>query len=635
MTMMSETDIDTQETDSEPSLVDRVNGAAHKTAQELHKAAWIYALFGALDGVSLANSTIRYLFDVIYTNNPDVQSGDAMHHWMMSPTGFIVTALESIAIIACSIIANQVDSKSKGGYKQFIALIWPYVRDAMKASKNGLRGVRSLIQIANALGHVNINFLILPLGLALGLLAICNRIAYRYMKDERKKMSDANAVCLAEIEAKTQAGEVLTEDERRAYYKEKIQQQAGWKRAACYATAFTGGFLDSMYLYLGVLGLGTLAGPAFIPMAVFCFVQSVFCIMSRVYEEYTYQRNLEINAAEIDLALYLNYKGPWITATFARLEELSKTLADKSLDENVRATLQAKSSKLGLKLKGAIDEFTNKRNRLQSLQTLSYTEAFFAGIKNGLAAYSAYNSAIFFVSTILLIASATFPPALLITGVSLGIGFIAGFIVASLIQAHRHQAEQEKKQQASPDNKLLGMMAALKEPGLMHVEQPEPVDSILGDGLVVDPSPHFFFQEWCEVVRTCFSGLGKGIKSVDFTMNYLQRTDVEGHAHDTMLMQCLSIVPSLLYAVVLPMFALVKGFKKTPEKKKQEERPNPPEQGASVATHTAPVKSRPGLPHSSSLPSINRSSFFSSPGRCPTRSETPAIYQTTVLSTTL
>jgi|GEM_PF-4270609 len=636
----------------ELSFADKFDAKARELAKSLDKSGRIYACFAVIDSASLTLSNAQYLFSLLYTNNDSVLASDALHDWMKSPTGFVITAIEAFALAAFAIIANQKDSlDKKDSYKRYIALLWPYMRDMMKASKNSYKGVRSLVQMANQLGGVNINPFILPLSLALGGLAIGNRAWSRHLKNKRKKLMDINEDVLARVKQKcglirmsvdpeSLSAEKLSEalqykpayilfdsnvyyadcnaclvrlsvcpeelesifptdvdkrikakknvhfpliksllnhtppkvvwtEEQQRELRGLLQEESLLVRSGGYVSAVFGGSVDSLYLYLGLLGVSVLAGPAFVPMAIFCIVQSVSCIMSRVYDEYTAQRNFLINRAAVDLALYLNEKGQIIQTWFAELNQLSKDLAVKNYQPHALESMVARQKELTSLLNTEIQIFTVKRSHFLSLQPTSYFEAIFIGIKNGLSAYSAFASSVFFVATILMMASTPFPPAFLITCVSIGMGLLLGFIALSLIHAYQHHQTLQNKSK-SPDVRLSNVMAELKDPVLVHKSRVETVESIIGDGLVVDSSPESSFQSWFEVIRMAFSGPSKGFKLTDLALNDFQQKDVaSGHYHDPLFMQLISIIPAIACTIILPLTALARSFSKDKKKAKK------------------------------------------------------------------
>ena len=170
-----------------------------RVAKDLHDAALIYALYGLLDGFSVAISTIKYCFDIHF--NDSTISSDAMHDWMTTPEGMAVAAVESISLIAFSMLANIFDDEDKSSaFKRYIAITWPYCRDTMKGLKNAYKGVRSPLQAFGSLAGQDFRFLMVPVGLVFGVLSALNRMSYRYMKNIRKDMQATNAKLFSEIQ---------------------------------------------------------------------------------------------------------------------------------------------------------------------------------------------------------------------------------------------------------------------------------------------------------------------------------------------------------------------------------------------------------------------------------------------------
>jgi hypothetical protein len=538
------------------NVLNKLDAQSRSYAKQLHAAGVIYALYGALDGLSLSYSTIKYCFDVLLTNSKS-SSSDVMHNWMVTPAGIAVAATESITLIAFSLMANHFSDDDENWFKRYIAVLWPYARDVLKGLKNGYKGVRSAIQVANMLGGFNLNFLMLPVGLLLSGLSVLNRLWFRHMVSLRKDMMAANALSLAEINA----AETLTPEQYAEYRaKVKINSQSTMVRTKALLSSAYSGVVDSLYLYIGVLGLCSLAWPALIAMTVFCVIYSISCILTRIYEEYDFQRKLLILHAKIDLALYTKENSVAMQEAFDRLNEISIKIAngDKSKE------LISEQTRLADEMHEKISTLIKKRSHLQSLMTISNTSAFFVGIKNGLAAYGALCSVMFALATIFMLTSTAFPPALLITCVSLGMALLIAFGSHSLFQHYRHRVKQEVANQ--PYSRLIDILKTLKS---MHKDSikenlGEGVKKVVEEGLQVQPSPSFFFQEWFEVIRSFFSGLGKGSKSVDYTFNPLQEADNAGHYHDTPVMLVLGVLSSVVYAVAMALRALTRGFGRDP-----------------------------------------------------------------------
>lgn len=539
-----------------PTLTSQIKAKNKPWAQQLHELGYVYALYGALDGLSISYSTLKYFFD-IYLNNSDRSSSDVMHEWMLTPAGIAIAATESITIIGFSLMASLFDNgKDDNNFKKFIVILWPYMRDTLKALKNSYKGIRTTFQVINLLGGLELNYLMVPTALLLGGLSVVNRLLFRYMLEQRKTMMKSNALLLGKI----QQAESITIQEYNDF-REQIQKQNTYVQKAALLSAAYGGVVDSLYLYIGVLGLCSLAWPALVAMTVFCVIYSVACIATRIYDEYDNQRKLAIIQAKIELELYTKLHGVRMQAVFARLQEISKEIAS----DNKTEELLKEQHDLAKEIGGYIKEFSAKRAHLQSLTTLSPLSAFLAGTKNGLAAYGVLTSILFAVATILVFTSTAFPPALLITCVAVGFAMLLGFIAHSLYHNYKHRAKQELST-AKPYDRLWDMLKVLKDvnQSRMTEDMSEEVKIIIGEGLAVDPSPQFFFQEWFEVIRSFFSGLGKGPKSVDYALNPLQQPDGDGHYRESTVMIFLSILMAGVYACALALRAYARGFGRPP-----------------------------------------------------------------------
>lgn len=88
-------------------------------AKYLHESLFIYALYGALDGLSISYSMIKYCFDMMsaVNKNGNILSSDAMHDWMLTPEGIATVVVESLVIITASVLANLIDDEEKDAYR--------------------------------------------------------------------------------------------------------------------------------------------------------------------------------------------------------------------------------------------------------------------------------------------------------------------------------------------------------------------------------------------------------------------------------------------------------------------------------------------------------------------------------------
>ncbi|MBA2710808.1 MAG: hypothetical protein H0U57_09480 [Tatlockia sp.] len=531
-------------------LAYKIDVKSRKMAKKMHNLGVIYIFYGALDGLSLSYSMIKYLFD-LHLADSKLSSSDEMHEWLVSPLGAVLAASSSIFLVGFSMLANHFDDDDKDIIKSLIATYWPYLRDLMKGLKNAYKGLKSTLQVAELLGGMSLKHLIFPIGITLGILSALNRIWLRWMVSQRKEMMKDNAQLLNYF----QKSENLSLEDLN-YELTKIKTQTTELRALALFCAAYGGVIDGLYLYIGVLGLCSLTPPTLIAMAVFCTIYFAACIMTRVYEEYDFQQKLLISQAKIELA----YEGKKIELLFENLQISFSQLADNPLDSH----LLSEQEKALYFCEEAVAAFKVKQDKLRSLTSSSYTIAFLMGTRNGLAAYGALASILFVVGIVV----SSFPPALLISIIVLGMSLLIGFIVHALITNYFQEcAKQEKrKQDLGIETQLNKKTFADLEKLLKNTGQevkdlkPEEIKTAILDGMVVDPSPQFFFQEWFEVIRSFFTGLNKGVKAIDLTLNPLETPGADGHYHETSIMVGFMVVSACVHALTLALRALSRGF---------------------------------------------------------------------------
>lgn len=338
-------------------------------------------------------------------------------------------------------------TRPKHKFWRFLAVIWPYVRDVMKSLKNAYKGVRSTLFVMSMLRVQDLQHLLLPVGVALGVLSVLNRLWLRRVREQRKDMMQATADILAEIKTKKLAD--FDEDAYAAFHTRVMQQsQSARLSRMAYASAAYGGLVDGPYLYLGLFSLAV--PQMFILMATFSILYSALLIAARVYEEHGYQRKLDLARAKVELALL----GKKIEKQFDMLQCLSDPMHEghEAACAALLAagiTVEEKQKQLWAILEsndtGLLNDFTQKRSEVQALMRISYGSAALAGVSNGLLAYGVIASMAFAVGTILALSSSiVFPPLFLTLCVSAGMAFL----IVSLAHAlHKHHAvrREEKK----------------------------------------------------------------------------------------------------------------------------------------------------------------------------------------------
>lgn len=528
----------------------KVNGK--ELAKELHEARDIYVLYGLLDGLSLSYSMMKYAFDMLYTNSSTLSS-DAMHNWMVTKEGFAAIAAESFLIISFSYYANKYDPDDKDAWKSYLATVWPYYRDSMKGLKNAYKGIRSTFMVAEALGVKNLNQMIVPVGLLLGVFSAFNRMWMRKMIAERKGMMKANSLLLLEIHNKDIPTESFTN------YYVRMGRQSDLLRIKGMLGAAYGGIVDGMYLFMGVMTVCSFTPQVYLALSVSCIIFSALCIVTRCYEEYDFQRQLLATQDKIKLALL----GKKIQETFKEAIAIAEQLTENPQDlETQRITTEYIT--LGERLHQEMLAFKEEKRILKSRLTLSMSSAFLAGLRGGLAAYSASASLMFAMATVYAMLLAPVSPTLVIAAVISGPVFLIVSVLHSLINNYFENKKLDKTDsniqtlnrfiQDAKQNKLQ-VTAAIKLPE---------VEKAIKAAEKIDPPQQYPYQEFWEVIRSLFSGVAKGQKSIDYTFNPLQEPDEKGHYHDTPIMLKLTIVSSIIYAIGLALRALAKGFGKPP-----------------------------------------------------------------------
>jgi hypothetical protein len=331
-----------------------------------------------------------------------------------------------------------------------------------------------------------------------------------------------------------------------------------------YGAATYAGFIDGLYLYMGLYALTVVVPPAFIVISIFSTLYLFTNVVSRIYEEYDYQVKLKVTEAKTEQALLIK-----------TLKNEIYSVDELLADQNFKALSDSKQHQLidgaARRLAEATAKFQEQRSNLKSLQKLSNNTALLRGIKTGLVAYGVIASFLFGVGTILLLAGAVFPPALLFAGVILGVACLIGFSVHSVRENKQRlkesvEVDSEESRCVDGVGKLLITLATVKSEESRAVKEAELNQSTLdvvktldNYGLVVDSSPQYLFQEWLEIARSCFSGWSKG-KSTDFTLAPLQEKDADGHFHDPPVMFAVTVLSTVVNTLVLTFRAIVKGF---------------------------------------------------------------------------
>lgn len=537
--------------DPNNTVTGSLDAQSRMLAKWLHETAYVYALYGLLDGLSLSYSMVKYSFDVLVTKN---DSSDLMHDWMMTPEGISTVSKFSVTLIGFSLLANIFSDKDENAFKRYIAISWPYVRDTLKGLKNAYKGIRSAFQAISVLSGQDLKSMIIPVGIVLGVISVVNRLFMRgVVVEPRKLMMGQNAELLKEIKAfkLTEQDSLEAINAIAQACQEKLGQiksQTKTLRAFALLGASYGGVVDGLYLYMGAMGLAVLSPPAFLAMLIFSTLFTAAGIATRIYEEYDYQRKLVATAAQIELAVC----GKELEVIFAKIQRVPTITAETDIEKEIE--------KLKQQLDAKMKDFEAKRDVLRAQTTLSYTSAALVGLKNGLAAYGAVASVLFAIAIINTMVLAPFSAALMVVGITIGIVFLIGFLAHALINNYNHLHTQVTHE--SPHH--IGLERLLEDLKQNSIEvtklEPAKVEKAVLGGEFVDSSPPYTILEYSEIGRSIGSGAGKGGKAAEYMLNPLEEKDTQGHYHESPLMLIVAAFFATANAIVLGLRALARGL---------------------------------------------------------------------------
>ncbi|AWN72956.1 hypothetical protein LEAN103870_04090 [Legionella anisa] len=528
------------------AIAGRIDAQSRLLAQKLDKNRYIYHAYAIVDSLSSSYSMFKYFMEVFMRKT----DADYIHKILTSPEGIAAIAAEAIFLVSFSFLASVFEKEEKDSIKKFTAAAWPYFRDVMKGMKNAYKGWRSTVQILSLISGMDLKYMVVPVGLVLGVFAAANRFWIRSMQEQRKKQMDKNKELLVEIE---QLSSLTSLD--REYYLSQIERQTDEDRVYAYLALGTGGLLDGLYFYVGVVSLAVLSPHLLIAMSIIGAIYTLTCVISRIYEEYDFQLRLKATQTRCKLALTTKE----LELTYAKLLKL-EDIKDKKTGDLLEI------QRLKLEVRQLIENFEQERQLLKDQTTHDYLTAALLGIKYGLYAYGVLTQILFTVTAICSIAAISFPPALLAVFIVSGLVFMMGMMAYTLYAHYQHMQKREAEiEKEHPYDKILKMKENIEKQKDAKILTAESFDKSLKDGLKLDPSPPTVIQEWLEVIRSLFSGLSKGNNFSNFVMTPCQDVDSDGDYHDTPVMGALAIASGVLFSLILGLRALARGLGRPPK----------------------------------------------------------------------
>lgn len=523
-------------------------------AQQLEKDRTVHHVYNVFDSLSSSYSMFKFFFEVCISSSNDP---DLMRRVLCSPQGMSLFISEALFLVGFAFFASYFEKEKnkepekRDEMKYFIAASWPYFRDMMKGMKNAYKGWKSIVQIMGILGIADLKSFIIPVGLALGLVATLNRFLQRSIEEQRKKKMRDNKDLLKRLNDKSMP--FLTKEEHDDYLKDpnKIQYQTMSERALDLLARALGGLIDSLYLYAGVISLAVFTPEVFAVMAGFTILFSVACVASRIYEGYEAQRELLATQTRCKLALVAKE----LETTYGALARTENNMHCQDMKDDV--------SRL-------IAQFSLLQKELNEQTTPSYAIVFFLGVKNGLFAYGVLTSCLFMVTSLFSVSTALFPPALLIAIISSGVASIIS-VTAFLLHAHQ-QYLQEQSQEYTAADEALQQLEQLQN-NISADNCTAPSLKILKQWLAEARKPvdiqKSLIQEWLEVFRSFFSGISKGNNFATLIALAFLQTDSQDHEHGPSAMMMLTVASAAVFSAVLSLRALARGLGRDNTAKKE------------------------------------------------------------------
>ena len=505
-----------------PSLWHRFKRIQTRTAVKLDENRLVYGAFG-LTAASDARNIISWGFEA--TNEAGISASDRMHNWLMSPVGIAVATIESLFLIVFAVLGSYFDETHTNPIIRFLVLTWPYVRDSLKAIKNGYKGARSLIYIGIIFGAAAavMSNVLLPLGIAFGAIYLINRVWYRHMCSGRKKMQTMNdlltkwssfseAQRLAALNknnalkealeklCKNKIINALTDDIPLQHLLSLINTQNGTAKFKGYVSAGLNGTFDGFYMYAGLYLLCTLVPTIAIIVNVFALFFIVLSILRNIYEEYCFQRKLELSAYKAEQKLLLAFP-------------------ELSVEQNARVKI--------------IEQ------KLSRLNNFTFIHALCESIRDGLGVYCVLTGILFAVSIFTPI-----PFGVILGVIAAGVISLIACAGYNLWKTHQYQIKREqiKKEQAQQEIEC-------KHNFQLHLAKK-----------ALPEMPENKQPDQTELGRAALSGFKQGGKQANFFLNSLQEKSDQDHYQSSPVILIATCILGAIISVIYFLRDLAKGF---------------------------------------------------------------------------
>jgi hypothetical protein len=505
-------------------------------AKKVHDFGYIYSIYALLDAEILAYVSLKHVFDVFAGKN----SADAMRVFLSSPTGILTASVESIGLISLSLLASSTDDKDPRPYRQAITALWPYFRNVISELKNTNKGVRNTLKIAALLHETNLNHLMMPVGILVSVTSGLNRIWFQSVQDERKALSNVfktlNGFVKVKIKDHPTAADLVDYRQALDAYAGQISVGIDSKLKKLYLSAAYNGIMEALAYHIAPLALMAFTSPAFIPVASMCLVLSAAAITSRIFEEYEYQRGLQLETLAIKIQI--------------KQRELELLKAQLSPDKaGVSEAIAAQYEELFPEILRLRDEFNAKAAGM-----VNYA---LRGVKSGLAAYAVVAKTL----VISLMFFSTVPIALLVSSAAIGIALLVGFTLYSLSNYFKKQAQVKEnsklnEEATSEDSTYDQATQILTELLEAHTRGSKPGSS--------------FYTGWFDIARAFFSGFNKGQKLIGYILaiSFLE-SSLHSDLHDNPIVLITSPILGVFCSIVFSLRVYARNFSPNAETTKE------------------------------------------------------------------
>ena len=488
--------LETQETTASPAVSSTLDYIYGPLATKLNEERYIYGAYGAVDGLNLALTIPKLGFELCYFYS-NVNYVTAFHSALGTPEGVVAMVCGGTLLIGASILGGFFSEKDDNWFQRNLAIIWPYIRDMLKALKWAFKGVRNTFAAIEKCTY-GVHFLLLPIGVTLAALSIFNRMWYRAMKNERKVMQDTNDLLTKQVQEKSI--ETITDWQT---YKQDTEeklatniQTTNLKTRSFMSAAFAGA-VEGLYFYFATATLAVFIPPIFISMLVLSTFLTLSYICSRMFEEYDFQRKLLSTALKTKVELCKKE----IMVLLAQMEEkLEQTTEYQRLEDQLQREYQ---------------RHTQILKELEDTVRFSYGMAILDGVKHGLTTQGVISSLMICVVTLMLLLGIPCPPIFIIVCVLAGVSCILYCIISALKRHHDHLQMNPLTNGVNPELEKLIKTISTEN----FAEQKNLITTEIQNDLIKPSDGGAPYYGVCEILRQVFSGGIKGPKAGDEIMH--------------------------------------------------------------------------------------------------------------------